>query len=256
MTIDYHSVAEAREASGLRLALTAHMPAPYSMSARAVLDLKGVSYLPVEQVAAGPNEALVDWTGHRNAPVAVFENEAPRAGWLEILNLAERLGSGPSLFPDQLTDRIAMVGLVNEMIGENGMVWFLRLILLGMGGPERAAEAAQTNPMYADYGYSEAALVGAEARVHGVLEAIKHQLARQVSANRKFLFGDRLSAADVYWAYFSQLLDTLPEPICPMPSFLRRSYDAGGSAVGGCPPALLAHRDRVFSHHLETPLTF
>jgi len=56
---------------GLRLALSAHVPAPYGMSARAILDHHGVAYVPVRQVVAGGNEDLVAWTGHRNAPVAV-----------------------------------------------------------------------------------------------------------------------------------------------------------------------------------------
>ena len=69
--MQYVEPAEARHLPGLRLALTVGFPAPYSMSARAVLDLRGVPYVPVAQYAAQPNADLVAWTGHRNAPVAV-----------------------------------------------------------------------------------------------------------------------------------------------------------------------------------------
>ncbi len=94
--MNYVEPAEACEMDGLRLALTAHAPVPYGMSARAILDYHGVRYVPVLQVGGGRNEDLVAWTGHRNAPVAVYNDEAPRVGWLEILYLAERLGSGPT----------------------------------------------------------------------------------------------------------------------------------------------------------------
>lgn len=256
MSIEYLSVEAARTKPGLRLALTTGVPAPYSMSARAILDLRGVPYVSVAQAGGGANEELVAWTGHRNAPIAIYEKEGPRTGWLDILNLAERLGHGPSLLPDELTDRMKMVGLTHVMIGENGMLWNMRLIMLGLAGPERAAKEAERNPMYADYGYSEAARENAPAIVSGVLNELEQQLRRQQDADRKYLFGDRLSAVDVYWAYFSQVFQTLPEAQCPMPGFLRKSYDLGGQAVGGCSADLIAHRDFIFKNHLPLPMTF
>ena len=78
--MDYVKPAAAQEMDGLRLALTAHAPAPYSLSARAILDHHGVAYVPVLQVGGGGNEELVAWTGHRNAPVAVYNDEAPPRG--------------------------------------------------------------------------------------------------------------------------------------------------------------------------------
>ena len=134
--MNYVEPAEACEMDGLRLALTAHAPVPYGMSARAILDYHGVRYVPVLQVGGGRNKDLVAWTGHRNAPVAVYNDEAPRVGWLEILYLAERLGSGPSLIPSDIDDRMMMVGLSNELIGENGFIRNLRpggVVLVGIG---------------------------------------------------------------------------------------------------------------------------
>ena len=109
--MDYTDPVQARQTPGLRLALTAGVPAPYSMSARAIFEVKKVPFVPVVQVGAGANEDLVAWTGHRNAPVAMFNDEAPRVGWLEILNLAERLGEGPSLIPENRQDRMNMFAL-------------------------------------------------------------------------------------------------------------------------------------------------
>ena len=47
----------------------------------------------------------------------------PRVRSMEILELAERLGSGQSLIPEDREARIRMVGLINEMAGEQGFAW-------------------------------------------------------------------------------------------------------------------------------------
>ncbi len=255
-TVDYIGPAQARQQSGLRLALTVGVPAPYSMSARAILDLRGVPYVPVAQMPAAENADLKDWTGHRNAPVAMYNEEAPRVGWLDILNLAQRLGSGASLVPDDLDERMLMIGLTNELIGENGWVWNMRLIMLGMGGPERAAEAAKVNPMYAEYGYSELAREAALAKAQNVFARFGDHAREQRASGSRYLIGGHLSALDVYWAYFSQLLDPLPEAQCPMPRGLRKSYTLGGELLGEYDPILIEYRDHMFANHLPLPLTF
>ena len=251
--MNYTQPDEARDMRGLRLALTAHMPAPYSMSARAVLDHHSVSFVAVEQQGAGPNRTLLDWTGHRNAPVAVYENEAPRTGWLEILNLAERLGSGESLLPDDIDTRMQMIGMINELIGENGLVWNLRLMMLGLGGAERAAQAAESNPMYKDYGYSEEAKEAASARARHILGRFSEFAAPSLG---KYLCGDRLSALDIYWLFFSNLVAPLPDEDCQMPAGLRKSYEYSSEVLGDCDPLLIEQRDFVLATHLSPPMTF
>ena len=254
--MDYIEPADARHLPGLRLALTAGVPAPYSMSAKAILDLKRVPYVAVAQRGGAANDELVAWTRHRNAPVAVYNDEAPRVGWLEILNLAERLGAGPALIPSDLRERMTMIGLANELIGENGFVWHMRLIMLGLGGPERAEQAAQSNPMYADYGYSEAAKDKALDAARLILDAFATHAKNQLAAGSRYLIGDSLSALDVYWAYFSLMLRTLPEAQCPMPAGLRKAYDMSGEAIGGCDPRLLKQRDWILQNHLPLPMDF
>ena len=246
----------ARTMPGLRLALTVGVPAPYSLSARSILDLRNVSYVPVAQKPAAENPDLVAWTGHRNAPVAVYNDEAPRAGWLDILNLAQRLGSGPSLLPEAIDKRMQMVALTNELIGENGLVWNMRLIMLGLAGPERAADAAKVNPMYAQYGYSEAARDDALSKSKAIMAYFTDHVRTQLDAGSSYLIGSSLSALDVYWAYFSQLLRTLSDEQCPMPRGLRKSYDMSADVLGGVDPALITQRDYIFSKHLKLPLEF
>ena len=253
--MNYIEPAAAREMDGLRLALTAHAPAPYGLSARAILDHHGVVYVPVLQVGGGQNEDLVAWTGHRNAPVAVYNDEAPRVGWLEILYLAERLGAGPSLIPPDIDDRMLMVGLSNELIGENSFIWNLRLVMLGLGGPERVAQERARNPMYDQYGYSEEAAAVAIDRARTVLERLTVQLIAQRKAGRRYIVGEALSAVDIYWVYFSQAVGTFPEASCPMPTGMRKAYDIVGSMLGDLDGILVEQRDWVFSEH-DLPLDF
>ena len=253
--MDYVEPAAARQMGGLRLALTAHAPAPYSLSARAILDHHGVAYVPVLQVGGGRNEELVAWTGHRNAPVAVYNDEAPRVGWLEILNLGERLGAGPSLIPSAVDDRMLMVGLSNELIGENGFIWNLRLVMLGLGGPERAAKERVRNPMYDQYGYSDAAAAVAVERAKAVLERLTVQLIAQRQAGSRYIVGQTLSAVDIYWVYFSQAVGTFSAALCPMPAGMRKAYEIVGSMLGDPDPILVEQRDWVLAEH-QLPLDF
>ena len=253
--MNYIEPAAAREMDGLRLALTAHAPAPYSLSARAILDHHGVAYVPVLQAGGGANEDLVAWTGHRNAPVAVYNNEAPRVGWLEILYLAERLGAGPSLIPSDTDERMLMVGLSHELIGENGFIWNLRLLMLGLGGPERAAQERTRNPMYDQYGYSDDDGSVATDRARAVMHRLTAQLIAQRKAGSRYIVGEALSAVDIYWAYFSQGVQTLPEASCPMPAPMRKAYDIVGGMLGDLDAILVEQRDWVFAEH-GLPLDF
>ncbi|MGK0260245.1 MAG: glutathione S-transferase [Candidatus Azotimanducaceae bacterium] len=255
--MEYLEPEQGRSLEGMRLVLTRDVPAPYSMSARAIFEHHKIPFHPIAQKGGGTNDELVAWTRHRNAPIALYNSEYPRTGWLDILNLAERLGSGSSLVPDDIDDRMTMMALTNELIGENGFIWQMRIVMLGLGGPERAAKEATRNPMYQDYGYSEEAKVTATERAQVILSKVTEQLERQYAANdTAFFIADHLTALDIYWVYFSQLLSTLPEDICATPSYLRKSYDASGAVLGGCDPLLISHRDRILENHLASPLTF
>jgi glutathione S-transferase len=254
--VNYLDVSEATDLPGLRLALTRGVPGPFGMAARAILDLKNVPYAPVAQHPAQPNEELLAWTGHRNAPVAVYNDEAPRTGWLDILNLAERLGSGPSLVPQDIHERMLMIGLTNEISGENGFAWNCRVMMLGLAGPEKAAQAAKTNPMFNQYGYSPAAADAALPKVLTMLGLLTDQLTRQRDAGSPYLVGGSLTAADLHWVYFSQMLRTFPAERCPMPEGLRRSYEASSAAVGDFDEILITHREEIISAYPSLPMDF
>ena len=258
--MDYASVDDAQAASGLRLALTGGVPGPWSEAAKGVFHVRKVDYLPVFQEAGAANEALRAWTGHRNAPTAMYNDEAARVSPLDMINLAERLGSGPSLVPDNIDQRITMFGLLNEISGENGFAWNARILMFAAMVENVGEEAMADNPMLHNYHYDPAEAAAAPGKLATVLQCLSGQLSAQAANGSRYLVGDRLSAVDIYWACFSQMLAPLPAEVNPMPESLRGIWALTAQAVETAghdvDPALLEHRDYIFPNYLAWPLDF
>jgi len=97
MTFPYVTVEEAMNRSGLRMVVVSDVPSPWGEAAKGIFHIKGIEWAAVRLVY--DSEPLKEWSRQRNGPVAIFEKERPRAGWAEILLLAERLAPTPSLLP-------------------------------------------------------------------------------------------------------------------------------------------------------------
>ncbi len=251
--MEYLSVEEAKNRDGLRLVLTAGVPGPFGEAAKALFRHHNVEFLPVRQVGGRDNPELIEWTRHRNAPIALYNDEAPRVRWLELMELAERLGSGPSLFPDAIDDRITMVGLINEIAGENSLIWHARILMLHQTVLAVGEEKARRNPMLQDYQYDQGSVEQAKQRVSEVIDYLTNHIK---NLNSDYLIGDKFSAADIYYAYISNAFAPQPHEINPMPDGLRRSYEVVPNLLGDVDPILIEFRDRIFEKHLELPLTF
>lgn len=255
--MQYHTVADAKSKPGLRLALSAGVPGPWGEAAKGIFKLRGVDYIPVLQEVGGPNTDLLAWTGHRNAPVAVYNDEKPRVGWAEILLLAERLGSGPSLVPQDPKERALMMGLAHEICGEEGLGWSRRLSLV-----HPVIQAGPSHPGYEfsmffgrAYGYRKEAGEAADARCVDLLTMLSAQLAEQQAAGRSYLVGNQLSAADVYWATFAALIDPLPDDLSPMSAEFRSAYSSSPPEVRAAASSeLMVHRDFIYESALGLPL--
>jgi hypothetical protein len=253
--MEYLTLEEARDQPGLRLVLTRGVPGPWSEAAKAIFKLRNVDYVPVQQIAGGSNSELVEWTRHRNAPIALYENEAPRIRWLELIDLAERLGSGPSLVPEDRDSRMFMVGLINEIAGEGGLAWNARLLMFHAGVVAQGPEAAK-NPMYADYQYDAEAIEANKGIIEGFLDYLASHIKAQQGKGSHFLVGGQLSAADVYWAYISNMLEILPPEQCPVPDGLRDIWGVLAKSISGYDPIIIEQRNRIFADHLVLPLDF
>jgi glutathione S-transferase len=131
----------------------------------------------------------------------VYDDERPRAGWADILLLAERLAPTPSLLPADAADRALVFGLSHELCGEEGLAWSRRLQLVhaglhGAGGfPERVAKYLGKK-----YGYRPEAGAAAGARVAQLLDMLAARLKAQRSAGSPYYLGDAMTAADIYAA--------------------------------------------------------
>lgn len=251
--MDYVSVEEARRAPGLRIAFTKGVPGPWSVAVRTFYDVKNIPYTAVVQVAGDANEALREWTGQTSAPVAVLNDERPRAHWSELLLLAERLAPDPPLVPQDEDERIQMFGLCHELCGEDGLGWNLRLIIFAA---QRASGHVVSSALQEKYS-SDTSDAQACARVDVLLAMLDRRLAEQASKGSAFLVGNRFSAADIYWAAFSNLLVAMPEEICPMPDFYRGLGSLCSRPLRApVSDALIAHRDRIVRDYFRVPILF
>jgi hypothetical protein len=146
--VDYIPIEKAKAMRGLRLVLTSIPGPPWTEAAKAVFQVKRIPYAPVAQQPVVSNEALQEWTGHSNAPIAVYDDERPRAGWAEILFLAGRLAPDPPLIPTDAEDRARFFGLAHEICGEDGLGWNRRHLMVKEG---LEAKSHGGRPGIADY---------------------------------------------------------------------------------------------------------
>jgi glutathione S-transferase len=257
--VKYLDVEEARALPGLRLVLSAGVPGPWGEAAKAILHVKQLGYTPVRQLPAQPNPALEAWTGRNDAPIAVWGDERPRAGWAEILLLAERLAPEPRLVPEDPERRALLFGYAHEICGEQGLGWSRRLMLVHERLDADAPPAARSigEALGRKYGYSPEAAQQAPRRCAGVLRLLSDLLRRSREGGGRYLLGVRLTALDLYWAAFAVLLEPMPADACPLPGALRAMYTTSDPEIrAALDPALLAHRDFVYREHLPLPMEF
>jgi hypothetical protein len=255
----YLSVAEARKLPGLRLALTAHMPGPWGEAAKAILSVRKIPFIPVEQLAMEKNEDLFAWTGMRNAPIAVLDDDPPQSTWHEILLLAERIGSGPSLIPVDPVDRALMLGFSTEICGPDGFGWSRRLEMMGRSTTENPSNAGNYDMqrMTRSYGVTPETIARAPLRMISIMNGLSRQLHQQKAAGSEYLIGKQLSACDIHWAALSLFVSPLPPNECAMPDFMRHNYsDLTFEMAAALDPILLSHRDMIYQRHIGLPLDF
>ncbi len=253
---DYLSVDEARTMSGMRLVLSRDAPGPWGEAARIFFELKKIPYVRVSQHLGLANENLKEWTGHSNAPTAVYNDETPYATWFGILYLAERLAPTPALIPQTETARAQMFGLCHEICGEDGLSWNRRLLLMQCWdkyGTEQ--DQAMRHKIKSTYGYNDQSIARAKQRVIDIVKYLGPILHHQKQDGSPYLVGRIISAADIYLATAMVLFHPLPEEKCPMGAGYRMLYSENDPDVlAAIDPVLTEHRDYLYANHLSLPL--
>jgi glutathione S-transferase len=252
--LEYRSFKEIVDHPGLRIVLVKGAPSPWGQAAKTIFEIKGLDYVAAPWLGGEPNADIVAWGGEASAPIVAWAKEKPINRWIDILYLAERLAPKPSLIPADATQRALMIGLSHEICGQMGIGWNRRLQLFA---PAYAAGSPPPNIalMGSKYGYDEVAAKAAGERIAGSLKALTQQLKSQYERGVRYFIGDSLSALDIYWTAFANLLAPLPKEQCPMSEALRPAFTASDPVVkAALDPMLLEHRSRIFHAHFRDPM--
>jgi glutathione S-transferase len=251
----YIGVDEAIKRRGLRMVVVGEVPSPWGEAAKGILHIKGIEWAAVRLVY--DSEPLREWAGQRSGPVAIYDDEPPRAGWAEILLLAERLAPDISLVPADPADRALLFGIGHEICGEGGLGWSRRLQLIhagleSAGGfPERVAKYLGRK-----YGYTPRTGAASAARVVALLDMLARRLKAQRERGCRYYLGNSLTAVDVYGAAFMALFRPLPPEQCEMSTAMRAAFETrDADTAAALDPVLLEHRDMMYAEHLELPLS-
>lgn len=254
MTFEYVSVQEARAASGLRMVVVGNVPSPWGEAAKGLLHLKKLPFKAVRLAYDDPE--LKQWAGQLSGPVLFYEDEPPRSGWAEILLRLERLAPSPALLPTAPFDRATALGLCHELMGEEGLAWTRRLQMVDLGLRDEGGFKGGTAKYLAKkYLHTLEQSAVATERLVSLLGMYSEQLLNQQAAGRHYYLGDTPTAVDVYSAAAMAALSPLPEEQCAMRASTRSAFESMNQATRqALHPVLLAHRDRMYTQHLELPL--
>jgi glutathione S-transferase len=248
------SLEEARAATGLKLVVAASLPSPWSEAAKAILHVRGIDALLVR--FSSTDAAVREWMGWHNVPVLLAPGEPLRTHWSEILEAAERLGAegGPSLVPTDDDERMRLFGLAHELLGEDGLVWSGRLLVIHRGietGGQEGFPLRIAQYLAPKYGYSAGRVDAARARVRSLFDRFARLL-----EGKTYALGTTLTALDLYVATAIWPFAPMSEELCPdTHPIVRHAFaTASPDLSSSIPPVLVAHRDRIYAKHLELPV--
>lgn len=241
--------------TGTRVTFIPGLPALYAEALKNICYAKGIPLIRAlhpmmgidKETGADRQARLYELTSQTSIPTMFHNEERPRNVWIEQLALAERIGAvdAPRLIPSDFELRAQMMGLCEIVLGEDGMVWNMRILV--------------DSPLAQKYGYSDAANKAAPAKIAEVLKVIDQRLAAQEERGSRYLVGDAVSAVDIYWATMS--MSVLP----PEPDIMPRTAQNQGMlkffAMNGQNPAIagllsdrmVAHQRYILTSYCETP---
>jgi len=248
----------AKQRKGLRLVIVGAGPSPWSEAAKALFRVKRIATAWVR--FSPKDEAVMQWTGSHNAPVAIYDDDPPRTHWSDLVMLAERLGGACSLVPAHDEERARMFGLIHEIAGEDGLGWNTRAMAIEAslasegtrGFPDRLGKY-----LHRKYAARDGGLPRAKARVVAVLKRFATLLAARTSSGEGTFLSHGLSALDLYVVAALWMVAPPSDEICPMAPPLRAAATYLAETLGAdVPPILVAQRDWIYEKYMSLPLVF
>lgn len=247
--------AAASMTTGTRVTFIPGVPAMYSEALKNICYVKGVPLIRALHPMMGVDEAtgedrqarLYELTSQTSLPTMFHDEERPRNVWIEQLELADRIGAPgtPKLIPEDFEQRVEIMGLCAVVLGEDGLVWNMRII--------------NDSPLARKYGYSEAASAAAPAKIAEVIQLIDRRLEAQERRGSPYLVRDSITAIDVYWATLSMAMSPAAPDIMPITKQNKRMLEF--FAKNGEIPAIAdvmseriaKHQRYILTTYCETP---
>ena len=252
--LEYRSFKEIVDHPGLRMIMVKGLASPWGQAAKTIFEIKKLDFVAAPWMAGEENADIVAWGGEASAPIVAWASEKPIHRWIDILYLAERLAPTPSMLPKDGTQRALMIGLSHEICGEMGIGWNRRLQIFAPALTSGKAPAGFVR-MGSKYGFNEGDAKAAGERTANSLQALSAQLKSQHSRGIKYFAGDALSALDIYWMVFSNMLEPLPKEQCPMPDSYHTLFTATDPIVRAAMDSILfEHRDKIFRECFRNPM--
>ena len=256
MPVNYIDFKQAKDQEGLRMVVVGGLPSPWGEAAKGILHIKKI---PWAGIYHNPHDKeMANWTSSNSAPVAMYDDEAPRSGWADILLLAERLAPKPALLPKAPAERALALELCHEICGEMGLGWMRRLDMVHKGLCDEKGGFPKVIAAYlaSKYDYKEKQTQEYVPRIVELLNMLAERLQNQRDAGEHFYIGSTLSAVDIYSATFMTFFKPLPVEQCPMIETIRPVFESMDESISmALDPILIEHRDFIYSEYLELPLS-
>ncbi|HIF08558.1 MAG TPA: hypothetical protein EYQ81_01025 [Sneathiellales bacterium] len=247
--MQYVDIEQAINADGLRIVIVKAMPSAWGVAAKAMIEFKSLDFVCAHQIPMSDNPELLAWSGTNSGPVVAWNDEPPINRWDDILLLLERLAPEPRLVPESPAERIEVFGIGREICGELGFGWNRRIDLA------RPAEGEEPSVFAQKYDYRDAEAALANSRVIALMAELAARLKAQKEIGSDYLVGKSVTAADFYWAAFSNFVVIQSHEECPINPDARPMFENTPAEItASIDPILIEHRDSTMRKYYKLPL--